>query len=38
LVVTSVFGMKEFETIKKKIIISIFGRPQVANEEQSSAR
>ncbi len=38
LFVTAVFGMREFETIKKKIIISIFGRPQVANEEQNIVR
>lgn len=36
--VTAVFGMKEYETIKKKIIIHIFGRPQVATEEQNIAR
>lgn len=36
--ITAVFGMKEFETVKKKIIIQIFGRPQVANEEQNIAR
>jgi len=38
LFVTAIFGMKEYETIKKKIIIRIFGRPQVANEEQNIAR
>jgi putative peptidoglycan lipid II flippase len=38
LFVTAVFGMKEYETIKKKIIIKIFGRPQVANEEQNIVR
>jgi len=38
LFVTAIFGMKEFETIKKKIIIQIFGRPQVANEEQNIVR
>ena len=38
LFVTAVFGMKEFETIKKKIIIRIFARPQVANEEQNVVR
>ena len=38
LFVTAIFGMKEFETIKKKIIIRIFARPQVANEEQNIVR
>jgi putative peptidoglycan lipid II flippase len=38
LFVTAIFGMKEYETIKKKIIIQIFGRPQVANEEQNIVR
>jgi putative peptidoglycan lipid II flippase len=38
LFVTAVFGVKEFETIKKKIIIRIFGRTQVASEEQNIAR
>ncbi|MEN8252122.1 MAG: murein biosynthesis integral membrane protein MurJ [Patescibacteria group bacterium] len=38
LFVTAVFGMKEFETIKKKIIIKIFGKAQVAQEEQNIAR
>ncbi len=38
LFVTAIFGMREFETIKKKIIIRIFGRPQVANEEQNIIR
>lgn len=38
LFVTAVFNMKEYETIKKRIIISIFGRPQVASETQNSVR
>ena len=38
LFVTAVFGVKEFETIKKKIIIRIFGRLQVATEEQNVVR
>lgn len=38
LFVTAVFGMREYETIKKRIIISIFGRPQVASETQNSVR
>ncbi len=38
LFVTAVFGVKEFETIKKKIIIRIFGRLQVATEEQNVIR
>lgn len=38
LFVTAIFSMKEYETIKKKIIIRIFGRPQVANEEQNIVR
>jgi putative peptidoglycan lipid II flippase len=38
LFVTAIFGMREYETIKKKIFISIFGRPQVANEEQNIIR
>jgi len=38
LFVTAIFNMKEYETIKKKIIIRIFGRPQVANEEQNIVR
>ena len=38
LFVTAIFGMKEYETIKNKIIIRIFGRPQVANEEQNIVR
>ncbi len=38
LFVTAVFGVKEYETIKKKIIIKMFGRPHVANEEQNIAR
>ncbi|MFA5985880.1 MAG: murein biosynthesis integral membrane protein MurJ [Parcubacteria group bacterium] len=38
LFVTAVFGVKEFETIRKKIIIRIFGRTQVASEEQNIAR
>ncbi len=33
--VTALFKMDEFETIRKKIIIQIFGRPQVATEEQN---
>lgn len=32
--VTAIFGVKEYETIKKKIIIRIFGRPHVATEVQ----
>ena len=38
LFVTAIFEMKEYETIKKKIIIRIFGRPQVATEQQNIAR
>ncbi len=38
LFVTAIFNMKEYETIKQKIIIRIFGRPQVANEEQNIVR
>ena len=38
LFVTAVFGVREYETIKKKIIIKMFGRPHVANEEQTIAR
>ncbi len=38
LFVTAIFEMKEYETIKKKIIIRIFGRPQVADAQQNSAR
>lgn len=34
LFVTAIFGVREYETIKKKIIIRIFGRPQVATEVQ----
>lgn len=33
--ITALFKMDEFETIRKKIIIQIFGRPQVATEEQN---
>ncbi len=38
LFVTAIFNMREYETIKKKIILRIFGRPQVANEEQNIVR
>ncbi|PID52599.1 MAG: murein biosynthesis integral membrane protein MurJ [Candidatus Moraniibacteriota bacterium] len=38
LFVTAIFEMREYETIKKKIIIRIFGRPQVATEQQNIAR
>ena len=34
LFVTGIFGMREFETIRKKIIIRIFGQPDVASEAQ----
>lgn len=33
--ITALFKMEELETIKNKIIIKIFGRPQVASEEQN---
>lgn len=38
LFVTAVFSMREYETIKKKVIIRIFARPHVATEEQNIAR
>jgi putative peptidoglycan lipid II flippase len=38
LFVTAIFDMREYETIKKKIIIRIFGRPQVATEQQNIIR
>jgi putative peptidoglycan lipid II flippase len=38
LFVTAIFGVKEYETIKKKIIIHIFSRPHVVSEEQNIAR
>ncbi len=31
---SSLFGLKEFETVKKKIFFKLFGRPVVAAEEQ----
>ncbi len=34
LFVTGIFGMREFETVRKKIIIRIFGKPDVAGEAQ----
>lgn len=34
LFVTGIFGMREFDTIRKKIIIRIFGKPDVAGEAQ----
>ncbi|MCK4635340.1 MAG: murein biosynthesis integral membrane protein MurJ [Candidatus Moranbacteria bacterium] len=36
ILITALFKMDEFETIRKKIIIRIFGRPQVATEEQNT--
>lgn len=34
LFVTGIFGMREFETVRKKIIIRIFSKPDVASEAQ----
>jgi putative peptidoglycan lipid II flippase len=36
--VTAIFKVREYETIKKKIIIHIFARPHVVTEEQNIAR
>lgn len=36
LIITALMKMDEFETIRKKIFIRIFGEPQVATEEQNT--